>query len=546
MRWHLTLVVIMSAACAPLRGMAAPDETAAWRDRGLIARLHFAGTEGILADPGATNLNAIAGLPETALLREVTFRKLAVAPYNFLRGRAAITNDELALFRPLMDDLFRAESYLELLDSTNEFPEMVFALRLDEDRARLWRTNLAAALVNWTGIPVTGIKVEGFDGWELRKHKDPNLFRFFRAGNWIVIGWGEDKLLLQPAILKRIRQTTRPVDPDTTNWLDAWVDWPELAPHHLAPESIELPAMRLLVQGRKDFVRSQLKMKFAAPLGLTLNPWRIPTNVIHAPLVSFTATRGLAPRLNETAAAKEFNLPPLPDQVYVWSLAGIPTQTHLVAPVTDASNYFAQLRPGLMAMANSFLTRHAPAKGGMGPASLLSLAAVYANDEIEITGVPPFVFPNLGALHDSNGDYVVGGLWPMAKSFQPMPPELLGEVMAHSNLASYGWEFTGLRLKQWHGFFQLGQMIFNPLGSDNETPASKWIEAVSPKLGRTATEVSLSAPDELTVVRNSAIGFTGLELSGLAYWLDSPGFPFNAAHPAGQWRPARQRLPQPP
>ena len=40
-------------------------------------------------------------------------------------------------------------------------------------------------------------------------------------------------------------------------------------------------------------------------------------------------------------------------------------------------------------------------------------------------------------------------------------------------------------------------------------------------------EALLTAPDEMTVTRNSTIGFTALELSGLAYWLDSPGFPLS-------------------
>ncbi len=321
MRWHFILAVVAGAGCVPLRGTAAPDEAALWLKDGVIARLHFAGTERILADATATNLSAIAALPETAALREQTFQKLAVAPYNFLRDRAATTNNESALIRPLLNDLFRAESFLELKDSTNDVPEMVFALRLDDNRARLWRTNLAAVLGSWSGLPVTNMRAEGFDGWELRKHHDPNLFRFVRAGDWIVLGWGEDTLHLQPAILQRIRQTKRPVDPDSENWLDAWADWPALAPHQLAPRSIELPAMRLKAQGRKDFVRSVLTMKFAAPLGLKLNPWRIPTNIIHDPIISFTATRGLAPYLNKSAEVRGLKLPPLPDQVFIWALA---------------------------------------------------------------------------------------------------------------------------------------------------------------------------------------------------------------------------------
>ena len=536
MRWHLILAVVVGTGCVPLRGTEAPDETSAWRKDGLIARLHFAGTERIAGDPAATNLNAIAALPETTALREQTFRKLAVAPYNFLRNRTATTNDESALIRPLLNDLFRAESFMELMDGTNEVPEMVFALRLGEDRARLWRTNLAAVLVSWCGIPVTGIKAEGFDGWELRKHHDPNVFRFVRAGNWVVLGWGEDQLQLQPAILQRIRQTTRPVDPDEADWLDAWADWPALAPHHLAPQSFELPAIRLQVQGRKGFVRSQLTMKFAAPLGLKLNPWRIPTNIIRGPIVSFAATRGLAPRLNGTAEARKFNLPPLPDQVYTWALAGVPMETHLVAPMTDASNYMRQLEPGLLALLNTSLSAHAINSVGMGPARRFKMEAVHTNGEIEFNGMPPFVSPHLGVFHDSGGSYLLGGLMPPLKGRQPLPPELLGEIAKHGNLVGYGWEFTGERLQQWHGMFNLGKLIFNLGPPQVGAPAGKWIEAVTSKLGTSGTEVTLTAPDEVTVLRNSTIGFTAVELSGLAYWLDSPGFPLSAYKEPPRWR----------
>jgi len=543
MRWHLILAAVVGTGCVPLRGTAAPDVTAMWRKDGLITRLHFVGTGGILAGAAGTNLSAIAALPETAALREQTFQKLAVAPYNFLRDRAATTNDETALIRPLLDDLFRTESFLELKDGTNDVPEMVFALRLDDDRARLWETNLAAVLVSWCGLPVTGIQAGGFDGWELRKHHDPNLFQFFRAGNWIVLGWGEDSLQLQPAILKRIRKTTRPVDQDTNNWLDAWVDWPALAPHQLAPRSVELPAMRLQVQGRKEFVRSELTMKFAAPLGLKLNPWRIPTNIIRNPIVSFTATRGLAPRLNETAEAKEFNLPPLPDQVYIWALAGIPQQTQLVAPVTDASNYMQQLAPGLVAMANAFLSDHSSKDSMTAQSRAFTVAAVHTNGEIEFTGMPPFVIPRLGVFHDSGSDYLAGGLMPAMKGKQPLPPELISEITRHGNLIGYGWEFTGERLKQWHGLFSLGQVILNPVAPDAGALADKWIQALWGKLGRSATEVLLTAPDEVTVIRNSTTGFTALELSGLAYWLDSPGFPLSAHREPPRWRSVPAGLP---
>ena len=187
-------------------------------------------------------------------------------PYNFFRQRAGLTNNESALVRPLLDDAFRAESFLEMKDGTNAFPESVFALHLSEDRAQLWSKSLSTVLSAWSGIPVSAVQAEGFSGWEINKAQgDPNLFRFIRAGDWVVIGWGNDTLQLEPAALKSIKETGRPVAPEAGDWLDAWVDWPALAPHHLAPESIKLPLTRLTVQGRNGFVRSELTMTFASP-----------------------------------------------------------------------------------------------------------------------------------------------------------------------------------------------------------------------------------------------------------------------------------------
>ena len=317
------------------------------------------------------------------------------------------------------------------------------------------------------------------------------------------------------------------MDPDGTNWLDAWADWPALAPHHLAPEWINMPSMRLQVQGRPDFVRSQLTVKFAAPLNLALNPWQVPTNVIHNPIVSFSAVRGVAPRLSETEWAKAVSLPALPDQVYIWALPNIPMQTQVIAPVANASNLLDQLQPGLLALVNPFLARHAPESALADHAQAFKFQATWANNEITIPGLP-FISPHLSAIHAASGDYLLGGLLPASRGVQPLPPELLTQLAAHTNLVYYGWEFTGDRLKQWHVLSQLSQLLLGAKLPEPEAPGNKWLTALSPKLGNAGTLVSLTAPDELTLVRNSALGFTAVELTALEYWLDSPGFPLSA------------------
>jgi hypothetical protein len=65
---------------------------------------------------------------------------------------------------------------------------------------------------------------------------------------------------------------------------------------------------------------------------------------------------------------------------------------------------------------------------------------------------------------------------------------------------------------------------------DPHSPGQEWLAAVTPKMSACGTEVTLTAPNELTLVRNAPIGFSASELVWLAYWLDAPNFPLDAHH----------------
>jgi hypothetical protein len=55
-----------------------------------------------------------------------------------------------------------------------------------------------------------------------------------------------------------------------------------------------------------------------------------------------------------------------------------------------------------------------------------------------------------------------------------------------------------------------------------------WLAGLELALGNTVTEVTRTAPDELTVVRSAPLVFTGLELVWLSHWLaDVPAGPVN-------------------
>ena len=169
MRFVIILAMGIGAVLGFGQAAAAANDAPFDADREMIARFHFVGSARIAADPNAASLNAMGGSPESRGLREETLRKLALAPYHFLQDHAAGTNDFAPLIRPLLDDLLRAESFIEVRGPTNEVPELLLAVRLEKDRADLWRSNLTEILTNWTGLPVKDIEAEGYDGWETAK-----------------------------------------------------------------------------------------------------------------------------------------------------------------------------------------------------------------------------------------------------------------------------------------------------------------------------------------------------------------------------------------
>ncbi len=519
--------VTFGAGC----GMAAADDAAS----DAIARVHFAGTAQLAADPNAANLVEIAVLSQTRDLREQTLQKLATAPFRFLKNKiASQTNDYAAVIRPMLEDLIGAESYVEARGAAEPVPELMLAVRLDDKRAGAWGTNLSTILTSWTGIPVSEIQAGGFKGWELKKHVWPNRIRFFRAGDWVLFGWGQNDLLLQAGFLQRIKEKGRPVEAFTESCLDAWVDWPSLASRLPAGLPVKLPKMQLTVQTRKDaarpegYVRQELKMKFPEPLGLTLDAWKIPTNTIHNPLTSFTAFRGIAPWLSQRQAAKDLDAKPLPNQAFVWALDAIPFETYFAIPAPDSTNYLRHIAPALVSKVN------APMQSW--PVSCE--AHWTTNNEITVTG-NPFFGPYLDAIREPAGDFLEGGIFPKLdqtglfskeQHLNPLPTGLISEILSRTNLVYYDWEITEARVIQWRALSQLSLIIADKPITTPDTTAQKWIDAVKKKLGNTGTLATLTAPDELTALRNSTAGLTGVELTWLAYWLDAPGFPLDATY----------------
>jgi hypothetical protein len=475
----------------------------------LIAQVHFAGAEQISAD---TNAVAFANLwcsPEAQALRNQTLGKLSHAPGEWLKSKILPgAGDEAAQLRPLLDDLLSAEWFLQIRDAASGSPEFALAIRLNAARAQLWSANLAAVLQKWTGVSAAQ---DQSGGWELKKNLPPNLIRFVRAGDWVVFGGGQDKLPLSDDLVRRILADQRPAPVEKGDWLAADLDWPRLARWFPWLKVVDLPETRWLAVGRNGNLHLAGKLIFPQPLALTLEKWRMPMDAIHEPLVSFTAARGIAPWLEKQKWAQPYEITPVPNQMFVWAIGQLPLQTFAAVPVPDGKKALKELEQKLSANTNwqSHFT--------------MPVTMVMTNNQISWRGMP-FIAPNLRALHEPAGDFLFAEVFPNSPKSKPLPPELLAQF-DRNNLVYYDWEITGERLKLLPQLTQLSLMLTRHRQLDALSASEKWLNRIGPALGVAVTEVTQTAPNELSFTRKAPGGLTAFELIALANWLEATNFP---------------------
>jgi len=487
-----------------------------------IARIHFAGADQISADPSHLAFTNLFGSAEAQALESQTLDKLSCAPRAWFASKLLPgTIDGAAQLRPLLDDLLKSEWIFAMRDTTNGSPEYALAIRLSPARAQLWNKNLAALLQSWTGI---GISPDPSGNWELKKHQPPNLFQFNRSDDWVVIDCGQDKLSLREQILP---VPARPVTTDT-NWLTADLNWPRLARLLPALQVFDFQKVQLQAVGRAGNLQLTGRLTLAQPLPPP-EKWRLPASSIHQPLDSFTAARGVAPWLVRQPWMRPFEIQPQPDQIFIWSMARIPFETFAAEPVPDAKAALAQLDERLSAdtlWQQKF----------MGP-----FMFTLTNDEISWRGLP-FFSPFVRAVHETAGDFLVGGFFPNAGQVRPLPPEL-SAAMNLPSLVYYHWEVTGERLKELPQLSQLVLLLTRHRQLDGQSVAAKWLDRVGPSLGSSVTEVTQSAPSELAFKRVAPGGLTAIELLAFANWLETPQFPaFDLRLPPPRPRPGQTPL----
>jgi len=527
-----------------------------------LARLHWLGKDRLAADTNAGYFLAVWGMPESRRLEIQTLDKLALfLARTPVTPSPVLSNSPAALLlRPVLDDVVRAESYLEIQRMPGGPLDVALAVRLDDARAALWETNLTAALDGRAELALP-TATNGVRRWQWA---GTNHLTLTRAGGWTAVGLdAEARSRLVGDLLTRVQgqraAATLHESPDrikngnlptpalnskggegeaagavgvrrreagssalgdasseTNSWIEVALDLRALADAfeiHWAPPP-GWPTAFVSVTGDGLNVRWRADLKFPKPLALELEAWNLPTNFVEGNLASFSAIRGLGPWLASTKAWTDLDLGPAPRQFFAWGLQGLSMFSAFATPQPDASNQVSRASELLMRQnetwfgTNNNLARfiRAPDSNGLAWKGL------------------PYLAPCLRSATTNGDPFVLGSLGPMTGVSCPLPAELLG-ILDQTNLVAYSWDLTGMRIEQLVYIGQFWRFVTGHAQLTGPSASQSWFLASPLKLGNCATMVTLENANQLAVVRKSSIGLSALELHLLADWLESPQFP---------------------
>ncbi|HZM06072.1 MAG TPA: hypothetical protein VFC44_23980 [Candidatus Saccharimonadales bacterium] len=342
------------------------------------------------------------------------------------------------------------------------------------------------------------------------------------AHDWLLVGCGDQFSSLRDKYLQQIKAQGRPAPKLSNNWLEAEIDGTQLAawPHYIKP-------FRLNVNLSTKAGNLQIEARAVYPKAMPWrsDSWRLPKELIRSPLISFTAAQDVAAFLNLDPVVSRIENNPLTNQFFIWALGQMPLQTYMAWPVAGATNALERFSSEAPAALN-------PVLEALDGTELLWLP----NYKRLVMSKLRVVTPALQAAWDKASPFLMVELFPRSPMNEPAPEKLREQLDGRTNLVYYDWELTGLRLQQWH---LLGRMLLNrapnpadPTGN-GAVIEEKWLTEISSLSGNTVTEITRVSPNELSLVRNSPAGLTGIELFLFSEWASGVGFgPINGQQPA--------------
>jgi hypothetical protein len=470
----------------------------------LIGQVHWQGTRKLRSQTNATDLMKIVRLPETARLKDQTLDKLSRAPWT-LKGQPADTN-MAQLLRPLLDDALAEESYFVVSRSEDRMPFFTWAIQLTDAQARTWETNVVSFFKRFVNARPSAGK-PGAWVFNIEENK-PAILEITHTNGWTILG-----IAPQPnPVLVTLANSfglnpASPVVWTSNYWFEIQVD-PKRWPLHTNLQlAFELPQAELSVMGEGKDLRVDVELNFSEPLNLNLEPWKVPSELIDAGLSSFTAARGAVQLFERFSGSHDSG--DVPNQLFIWGLKGLQMQSFFAAPHTNTAKIAEKI--------TQYVMSNDP-WGGTNELAGFQRSA----DGLVWKGVP-YMWPFFRPTQANGYDYLHGGLFPQGEVFA-VSDEVLA-VLKSADLLYYDWEIGSIRTDQWIYISQYFRAVSGRPQLEPNNASLGWLKAIAPHLQACVTQGSKTAPTQISAVRRSTVGLTGVELQLICDWLESPSFP---------------------
>jgi len=536
-RLKLVYLGIVLSVVLPFPARSQPET----KGRDLVLHYHFAGAGAFAGNTNFAPLRQIIALTNTVALKGEILGKLAGSTAEiFNLGKTSPS--QAGLLRPLWQDILRAESLADWRQSGTAASRYLFMIKLTDDHAKLWETNLRQVVSAWSAGPP---EKSPAGGWQA-KFNDGTL-HLLREGAWVVLAFETGDEPPRSEWIDRIKSGVVPEQfGDTLEWFSAEINWPKLTrwlPGALGP----LKPARMVVSARmkNGDVRTTVSLRYPQPIEWQGESWKLPTNTIQWPLYSLTGMHNLAALMNEPESLSRLGYNPLAGDLFFWAQRDVIFQVFAMAKVPEARRLLKTLADKAPVVFNHELN---VAQWG-------ALQWSTNFNELRWLGVPA-ITPELRATNDAGVPYLYADIFPQSPGKEKLPPGLLSQIEGRRDLVYYNWEITQFKLEQWRRLRNLFPMF--PAPNQPATPAptapvamllvddngprlvleESWFGEMAPLLGESVTELRQVSPAEFAFTRKSTCGLTSLELIYLAHCLTDPAFPLNLAKKAPLPAPA--------
>jgi hypothetical protein len=480
-------------------------------DSSVALQFHCNGFKALASHPKLPTLRKAFNLPSASPLQGLIVSRFASALADSLDLKSNAAAGKL--LEPLVTDFLGNESYGALGGAPARPWHYLFAVRTGPARAAAWHD----ALDKVFGGPGEGYAVEDNKG--LRWHPgDDGGFWMLAAGEWTVVGWGDDLSSILSDCLRRIREN-KPSTPGT--WLEATLDGATMAGHLPAGAWPLRPGVtKATLSIEDDKLLLQAHVKYTTATGWTPAAWHLPVELVQGPLSSFSVGQNINVLLSPISEILGLEGNPLTNQFCAWGREQMPLQTYAAWPVSHASNVLQAL------------STQAPKALNPGLAKSTGTELRWQADRQRLLLTDLRVMgPTVEAVQAPAGGFLVLSMFPRSPFSSPAPEKLWAAVLGRTNLIYYDWELTGLRLQQWQflGSILLSKSVLLHPELQSDTVFSgrlveqKWLRELRPLLGQTLTEITAAGPNEVSLVREGPFCLTGVEMFFLSDWLGALG-----------------------